>query len=98
MKIRITCTPGDDAKTGTGQQNCTWKYEYKTADGTDYKEFPTAGEVGPINELTVKNTSNTLLPETGGIGTTLFYILGSLLALIALVVLVSKKRVLASRG
>lgn len=98
MKIRITCTPGDDAKTGTGQQNCTWKYEYKTADGTDYKEFPTAREVGPINELTVKNTSNTLLPETGGIGTTLFYILGSLLALIALVVLVSKKRVLASRG
>lgn len=41
----------------------------------------------------VDNKSGTILPETGGMGTTLFYILGSLMAVGALVVLVTNKRV-----
>lgn len=101
--IRITCIPGGDAKTGTGQDNCTWKYEYKLADEDDtkYKTFNDISEgsdIGDkINEITIKNTSNTTLPETGGIGTTIFYMVGGLLALVAVVVLVSRKRMLSNQ-
>lgn len=40
----------------------------------------------------VENNSGTQLPETGGIGTTIFYVLGSVLVLAAVVLLVTKKR------
>ena len=40
----------------------------------------------------VANTTGTLLPTTGGIGTTVFYILGSLLVLGAIVLFVTKRR------
>ena len=42
--------------------------------------------------ITVTNQSGTELPSTGGIGTTIFYIVGGLLAVGAGVVLVTKKR------
>ena len=40
----------------------------------------------------VINKSGTLLPSTGGMGTTLFYVLGSVMVLAAVVLLVTKKR------
>lgn len=40
----------------------------------------------------VLNNTGSLLPETGGIGTTIFYVVGGILMLAALVLLVSKKR------
>lgn len=40
----------------------------------------------------ITNQSGTELPSTGGIGTTIFYILGSVLVLAAVVLLVTKKR------
>lgn len=42
--------------------------------------------------IEVENNTGSLLPETGGIGTTIFYVVGGLLMIAALVVLVSKKR------
>lgn len=44
------------------------------------------------NSTEIKNTQGTSLPSTGGIGTTIFYIVGGLLAVGAGVVLVAKKR------
>ena len=41
----------------------------------------------------IKNNSGATLPSTGGIGTTIFYVLGSVMALGALVLLVTKRRV-----
>ena len=38
------------------------------------------------------NKTGTELPETGGMGTTLFYVLGGILAVGAIVLLVTKKR------
>jgi len=40
----------------------------------------------------VVNKSGTMLPETGGMGTTLFYIIGGVLVVVAVVVLITKKR------
>ena len=42
--------------------------------------------------IEVENKTGTLLPETGGIGTTIFYIVGITLMLGAAIVLISKKR------
>lgn len=40
----------------------------------------------------ITNNSGALLPSTGGMGTTIFYVLGSVLVLGAVVLLVTKKR------
>ena len=42
--------------------------------------------------ITVKNNAGTQLPSTGGIGTTLFYVIGGGLMAVAAVLLVTKKR------
>ena len=44
-------------------------------------------------ELIIENTAGTTLPETGGTGTKIFYIVGALLAFGAVVALVARKRV-----
>ena len=43
----------------------------------------------------VENRAGTVLPETGGVGTTIFYILGAAMAICAVVVLVSRRRMTA---
>ena len=48
------------------------------------------------NLIEVENKTGGLFPETGGIGTTIFYMVGGLLMLAAFVVLVSKKRMSAA--
>ena len=45
-----------------------------------------------IYQATVVNNAGAELPSTGGIGTTLFYVIGTILVLGAGVVLVAKKR------
>lgn len=44
------------------------------------------------NTVKVNNNSGTILPSTGGMGTTIFYVLGGILAVGAAVLLVTKKR------
>ena len=45
-----------------------------------------------VTQVDVKNNAGSLLPNTGGIGTTIFYIAGALLVLASGVVLIAKKR------
>lgn len=45
-----------------------------------------------VDKIMVENKSGTLLPSTGGMGTTIFYVLGGILAVGAAVLLVTKKR------
>ena len=49
-------------------------------------------EILPNDTLTVTNQSGTLLPGTGGIGTTIFYVIGGLLMAAAAVLLITQKR------
>ena len=51
-------------------------------------------ETGIVN-TTIENNKGATLPETGGIGTTIFYALGGLLTVGAVVLLVTKKRMSA---
>lgn len=59
-----------------------------TADGTAGTGNVDSGIVG----ITVANNKGATLPETGGIGTTIFYTVGGILVLVAVVLLVTKKR------
>ncbi|MGN9059806.1 SpaH/EbpB family LPXTG-anchored major pilin [Mediterraneibacter faecis] len=61
-----------------------------TSEGTIKVVNGTAME--QTNEVKVKNNAGSLLPSTGGMGTTVFYIAGALLVLISGVVLIAKKR------
>ena len=45
-----------------------------------------------VYTLKISNSSGYELPSTGGIGTTIFYVVGGVLVLAALVILVTKKR------
>ena len=45
-----------------------------------------------VTRIEVENKSGTILPFTGGMGTTVIYIVGALLVLISGVVLITKKR------
>lgn len=44
-------------------------------------------------QVTIENNAGATLPETGGVGTTLFYIIGGVLVVGAVVVLITRKRV-----
>ncbi len=58
----------------------------------EYTETDTSITSEELHQEVVINKSGTVLPSTGGIGTTIFYIVGGLLAVGAGVVLVTKKR------
>ena len=45
-----------------------------------------------VGKVEIENKSGTELPNTGGIGTTIFYVLGSILVIGAVVLLITKKR------
>ncbi|MBP3897363.1 MAG: LPXTG cell wall anchor domain-containing protein [Mogibacterium sp.] len=48
--------------------------------------------LGSTTSIDVVNQAGSVLPSTGGIGTTMFYIVGSVLVIGAAVVLISKRR------
>ena len=49
-----------------------------------------------VTQVGIENKSGTELPSTGGIGTTIFYVLGSILVIGAVVLLITKKRMSAA--
>ena len=73
----------------TIDSNGNVKYATKTTAGGNYSEDVTAD---PSLGIKVLNQSGSLLPSTGGMGTTIFYVLGGILAVTAIVLLVTKKR------
>lgn len=64
------------------------------ADNATFTSNNTDVVVGADNKLdtTVINQAGATLPTTGGIGTTIFYVLGSVLVIAAVVLLITKKR------
>ena len=50
-------------------------------------------KVSVIKEATVENNAGTEIPSTGGMGTTLFVVIGSLLAIASAVIFVTNKRI-----
>ncbi|MDD3260491.1 MAG: LPXTG cell wall anchor domain-containing protein [Oscillospiraceae bacterium] len=58
----------------------------------------TDGNVGTgVVSATIANNSGSTLPTTGGMGTTIFYVLGGCLMAVAAILLITKKR-MANKG
>lgn len=53
---------------------------------------PADGETNHTHDITVQNLPGIDMPETGGMGTTVFYVVGGIMVLAAVVLLVTKKR------
>ena len=87
--ITVVITPSYDPNyQGTpGNDNVITELDV-TVDGED----ATIDSGNGIGTGTIANNKGATLPETGGIGTTIFYALGGLLTVGAVVLLVTKKR------
>ena len=82
--LTVPITVVIDAELDQDGKTCTWS---ATVDGAD------ATFSNNRIQVEVENKEGTTLPSTGGVGTTLFYVLGALMVLTAGVVLVVRKRV-----
>ncbi len=67
--------------------------ETKAPDGYNLLENEIEVDLNVKNSIDVVNNSGSILPSTGGIGTTIFYIVGGALVLGAVVVLIARRRV-----
>lgn len=74
---------------GSTDKKCVWT---ATVDGNN-----AVIDDNGIIVMNVENKRGAVLPETGGIGTTLFYIFGGLLVVGAIVLLVTKRRMNAAK-
>ena len=76
---------------GLDEDSTYYVLETKAPDGYNLKEDPTA-VAGGTASVHVVNNAGSILPSTGGIGTTIFYIIGAILVIGAGVVIVTKRR------
>ena len=105
--IEITATPKTVSKTEELADGCKVTYDVKvldqytvTIDGKTTSTYtmtldgPTITKSSNTDQSTdIVNTKGVELPSTGGMGTTIFYVIGGLLVLAAAIVLISKRRV-----
>lgn len=84
-----------ESKTPAGYNTIT-PINFKITFNTDTKEFESTAPIHVESDntlsTTIVNKAGVQLPETGGIGTTIFYTLGAVLVVGAGVLLVTKKR------
>lgn len=83
IEFTVSCTDPTAPNT-----DCVWS---STNDKVTFTITDTA-DADDYFEATIVNKTGSLLPETGGMGTTMFYVLGSLLVVGAAILLVTKKR------
>lgn len=81
--INFTINGTIDGATATVGGNITWSSDNQNL---------TWNEASQTFEITITNIAGKLLPSTGGIGTTIFYVAGTILVLGAAVLLITKKR------
>lgn len=78
----------------------TIEYHYEEVAGEGHVTYTygpddTVFDNNGVARVTVKNQMGSELPDTGGVGTTMFYIIGGVLVLAAVVLLVARKRMSA---
>lgn len=95
IRVKVECeTP---ATVSAGNEPASWKIEYSKDGGKTWANMSedTSGKTSFL--LNVVNKQGSTLPSTGGMGTTIFYVVGTILVLAAAVLLITKKRMHADK-
>lgn len=84
----------DETRAPDGYNKLTERQEVKLSEGSQNATLETGATTWAEGNggVVVKNNAGTVLPSTGGMGTTLFYVIGGGLMMAAVVLLVTKKR------
>ena len=84
----------DETHAPAGYNKLTERQEVKLSEGSQNATLETGATTWAEGNggVVVKNNAGTVLPSTGGMGTTLFYVIGGGLMVAAVVLLVTKKR------
>lgn len=97
--LRLVLTTGADGKVSSPELECGTYYLVETKAPSGYHKLEEAIAVTVVSEVVenagvtyIANEKGSILPETGGMGTKLFYGIGGLMMLAAVVLLVIKKR------
>ena len=77
---------------GLDKDSTYYLEETKAPEGYNLLEEEKEVNLGSTTSIDVVNKAGSVLPSTGGMGTTMFYIVGSVLVIGAAVVLISKRR------
>ena len=91
-KYTVTVNDGKGNTVSTYNIENKGPSDHKVVDKATYEEITGEGDWAGDNVTPISNTQGTELPSTGGIGTTMFYVVGSILVISAAVLLISKKR------
>jgi LPXTG-motif cell wall-anchored protein len=90
ITFTIEITTPDTVTTGT--EKATYSVKDITPEGTTIGLNGNDATTG-IYETNVIDKSGATLPSTGGIGTTIFYVIGAILVLGAAIILISRRKV-----
>lgn len=90
IKFEIVFTAPDRGVV-TGDETCIWDIVVKEGK-FEVSESGNGNSLGGVFSANIINQSGSLLPSTGGIGTTIFYVVGAVLVIGAGILLVAKKR------
>ena len=84
----------DETRAPDGYNKLTERQEVKLSEGSQNATLETGATTWAEGNggVVVKNNAGTVLPSTGGMGTTLFYVIGGGLMVAAAVLLITKKR------
>ena len=88
ITVVITATTTNGQTWTDGQASSALTKLEVTSDGTAGTGDTSTGIAG----ITIANNKGSTLPETGGMGTTIFYVLGTILVLGAAIVMITRKR------
>lgn len=92
IELTITATTSNGQAWGGEPGDALTALSIKVGDAT--KSVPGNTSTGVVS-MNVKNSKGSTLPTTGGMGTTIFYVVGSILVLGAAILLITKKRMSA---
>lgn len=91
VKVVIICEEPGTVSDGT--EKAIWTIGTETSEGVVLVDANNEGKsVIGIYQATIENKPGVVLPSTGGIGTTIFYVVGAILVIGAAVVLITRKR------
>ena len=94
VEVVITATPDSEEAVSKVTYSATYAGEDASMTNGEVNLATAQQESGkqPVATGTIENNSGVELPSTGGIGTTIFYVVGSIMVVAAGVLLVTKKR------